>query len=36
QMFQGDHFFINSNQSTLLQFLNRELSAIASKVKLHQ
>jgi medium-chain acyl-[acyl-carrier-protein] hydrolase len=34
QMFQGDHFFINSNQSTLLQFLNRELSAIASKIKL--
>lgn len=31
QMFQGDHFFINSNQSTLLQFLNRELSAIALK-----
>jgi medium-chain acyl-[acyl-carrier-protein] hydrolase len=29
QMFQGDHFFINSNQATLLQFLNRELSAIA-------
>jgi medium-chain acyl-[acyl-carrier-protein] hydrolase len=31
QMFQGDHFFINSNQTTLLQFLNRELSAIALK-----
>ncbi|NJO98505.1 MAG: thioesterase [Pleurocapsa sp. CRU_1_2] len=36
QMFQGDHFFINSNQSTLLQFLNRELSAIVNKINLHQ
>jgi medium-chain acyl-[acyl-carrier-protein] hydrolase len=34
QMFQGDHFFINSNQATLLQFLNRELSAIANKINL--
>jgi medium-chain acyl-[acyl-carrier-protein] hydrolase len=34
QMFQGDHFFINSNQATLLQFLNSELSAIASKIRL--
>lgn len=34
QMFQGDHFFINSNQSTVLQFLNRELNAIANKINL--
>ena len=34
QMFQGDHFFINSNQSTLLQFLNRELQTIVSRINL--
>jgi medium-chain acyl-[acyl-carrier-protein] hydrolase len=36
QMFQGDHFFINSNQFTLLQFLNRELSAIANRINRQQ
>ena len=34
QMFQGDHFFINSNQSALLQFLDRELQTIVSKIDL--
>ncbi|WP_019505899.1 thioesterase II family protein [Pleurocapsa sp. PCC 7319] len=34
QMFQGDHFFINSNQSTLLQFLNRELNAMPNRINL--
>lgn len=36
QMFQGDHFFINSNQSTLLQFLNRELQTIVSRINLRK
>lgn len=34
QMFQGDHFFINSNQSALLQFLNLELQTIVSRINL--
>ena len=36
QMFQGDHFFINSNQTTLLQFLNRELQTIVSRINLQK
>lgn len=32
QMFPGDHFFVNSNRSTLLQFLNRELKIIVSRI----
>ena len=32
QMFQGDHFFINSNRSTLLHFLHQELQKIVSKI----
>jgi medium-chain acyl-[acyl-carrier-protein] hydrolase len=34
QIFQGDHFFIHSNRSTLLQFLNQELQTIVSRIKL--
>ena len=34
QMFQGDHFFISSNQTTLLQFLNRELQTIVGRINL--
>ncbi len=34
QMFQGDHFFIHSAQSLLLQFLARELRMIASRINL--
>jgi medium-chain acyl-[acyl-carrier-protein] hydrolase len=32
QMFQGDHFFVNSNRSILLQFLSRELQTIVSRI----
>jgi len=31
-MFPGDHFFINSNRTTLLQFLNRELLKTLSRI----
>jgi medium-chain acyl-[acyl-carrier-protein] hydrolase len=34
QMFQGDHFFIHSAQSLLLQFLEQELRMIASNINL--
>lgn len=32
QMFEGDHFFIHSIQSSLLEFIDREISTIASKI----
>ena len=34
QMFQGDHFFINSNKSALLQFLDRELQTMVGRINL--
>jgi medium-chain acyl-[acyl-carrier-protein] hydrolase len=34
QMFQGDHFFIHSERSTLLQFLNQELQTIVERINL--
>ena len=32
KMFQGDHFFVNSNRSTVLQFLNQELQTTVSRI----
>lgn len=34
QMFQGDHFYIHSNQPLLLQFLDRELQTIVRGIDL--
>ena len=36
QMFQGDHFFINSNQTTLLQFLDRELQTMVGRINTNE
>ena len=36
QMFQGDHFFINSARALVLRFLDRELQTIISRIYLQK